>query len=175
MRKWCAPDGVISMMLGFVPSVSVPSCRITLSPSTFMSVASQSYHLISADELQSLDIPEKGVELVRGRLIISEPPGLPHSRLGASMTYLLSDYVRRNRLGTVYAGDPGFHLASDPDTVRGPDIAFVTAARVHRQPTNGFGKFAPDLIVQVWSPSNRRGEMLGRIADFLDAGTRLVW
>ena len=129
---------------------------------------------MTAEEFESLYLPDKTVELVRGRLVVSEPPGTMHGLIQARVSYRLIGYVIEHNLGEVLV-EPGFKVQRDPDTVRGPDIAFISQERVDQVPRRGFADFPPDLIVEVLSPGNRPTEMLGRIGDFLEAGTRLVW
>ena len=85
------------------------------------------------------------------------------------------DHVEANGLGQVYAGDTGFTLARSPDTVRAPDIAFIRRDRVPDPEPPGYPDLAPDLAVEVQSPSHRPGEMLAKVADRLRSGTGLVW
>ncbi|MGH7675591.1 MAG: Uma2 family endonuclease, partial [Gemmatimonadales bacterium] len=68
-----------------------------------------------------------------------------------------------------------FTLARDPDTVRAPDIAFISRARLPDPEPVGYPELAPDLAVEVLSPGDRPGELLAKVADWLNAGTRLVW
>jgi Uma2 family endonuclease len=84
-------------------------------------------------------------------------------------------FTQPQDLGQVLVGDPGFKLASSPDTVRGPDIAFVQRSRVPDPPPRAFADFAPDLAVEVLSPHDRPGEVLAKVGDWLEAGTRIVW
>jgi Uma2 family endonuclease len=69
----------------------------------------------------------------------------------------------------------GFTLHRDPDTVRGPDVAFVRKERVPDPIPATFLEFAPDLVGEVLSPNDRPGEVLAKIGDWLDGGARLVW
>lgn len=130
---------------------------------------------MTAEELLQVSIPGKRVELVRGVLVVREPAGLPHGRVMLNLARRLAEYVETNGLGQVYVGDTGFALARGPDTVRAPDIAFIRRARVPDPEPAGFPAMAPDLAVEILSPSNRPGEVLAKIADWLNAGTRLVW
>jgi Uma2 family endonuclease len=75
----------------------------------------------------------------------------------------------------VFAAETGFQLATDPDTVRAPDVAFVARDRLPLSGTTGYPALAPDLAVEVLSPGDRPGEVLTKVADWLSAGTRLVW
>ncbi len=122
-----------------------------------------------------MHIPGKQVELVRGRLVVKEPPGYLHGAIAAKLAYELMHYARTHDLGQVLVGDAGFHIAADPDTVRGPDIAFIARERVPEPRPVGYGRFAPTLVVEVLSPHDRPGEVLAKVGDWLEAGTRLVW
>jgi Uma2 family endonuclease len=131
--------------------------------------------LMTAEELLRSSFPDKRVELVRGKLIVREPPGYQHGLVTARLTGALVNHVAATGLGDVLAGDAGFTLARDPDTVRGPDVAFISRARAPRPTPIAFAPLAPDLVVEVLSPSDRQGEALEKAADWLNAGTRLVW
>ena len=123
-------------------------------------------------------MPDDGhkYELEAGMLVAEPLPGFRHGRVLAAMAELLRAHVRRNRLGVVLAGDPGFILARNPDTVRGPDVAFVSSARLRAgDDTARAFAGAPDLAVEVLSPSNSRAAMHAKVADYLVAGTRRVW
>lgn len=79
------------------------------------------------------------------------------------------------RAGAVFVGDTGFTLARNPDTVRGPDIAFIRTERLPQPIPSTFLDFAPDLVVEILSPDDRPGAILAKVGDWLDAGARLVW
>ena len=123
-------------------------------------------------------MPDDGYkhELQAG-ILVSEPlPGYRHGRILAMVAERLSAHVRQRRLGVVLAGDSGFILAHSPDTVRGPDVAFVSRER-HERSGDTVRAFAgaPDLAVEVLSPSNTPAAMHAKVADYLAAGTRRVW
>ena len=130
--------------------------------------------LLTADELQHVYVPDKRVELVRGLLVVRELPGMRHARVAMDLALALGAHVRAAALGRVYA-EAGFKLASNPDTVRGPDIAFISRGRIPDPEPTGFAGFAPDLVVEVISPGDRAGEVLAKVADWISAGTRVVW
>ena len=129
---------------------------------------------ITADELMRLQPPDKQTELVRGRMIVREPPGCRHGDIAVNLTVVLSQFVRTHNLGRVWS-ETGYVLSSNPDTVRGPDVSFVRHERVPDPIPRGYARFAPDLAVEVLSPDDRPGEVLERVADYLNAGTHLVW
>jgi Uma2 family endonuclease len=113
-------------------------------------------------------------ELIAG-LIVSEPFPTPrHDRTFRQLLRLLGDFVEARGLGEVF-GETGFVLARDPDTVRGPDLSFVSRERLANFDDARFFLGAPDLAVEILSPSNRGGEMHAKVADYLAAGARLVW
>jgi len=131
--------------------------------------------LMTAEELLHTHVPNKRVELVRGVLVVREPPGYQHGRVTAELAFQLTRHVKASGTGQVVVGDTGFKVASDPDTVRGPDIAVLTGERVPDPHTLGFPALGPDLVVEVLSPNDRPGEILAKVGDWLEAGTRLVW
>lgn len=131
--------------------------------------------LLSEWDLASL--PDDGFrhELQAG-LLLAEPSPFPlHAQVQARIIELLAGFARPHGLGQVLC-DGGFLLASNPDTVRGPDVSFVTRDRWNAVTDRGrFFRGAPDLAVEVLSPSNRAGEIHAKVADYLAAGARLVW
>ena len=131
--------------------------------------------LMTAEELLQTNVPNKRTELVRGRLIVHEPPGGRHGYVAANLAFRLNQHIDLTGAGAVLVGDVGFTLHRDPDTVRGPDVAFVRKDRLPQPIPNTYLEFAPDLVVEVLSPSDRPGEVLAKVGDWLDAGARLVW
>ena len=103
------------------------------------------------------------------------PAGEEHGWLSAMIAADLTVFVRQHRLGRVYVADTGFQIAHDPDTVRAPDVAFICAERAGERPGVKFFPGAPDLAVEVLSPTDRAGEVLAKVHDWLDAGCRAVW
>ena len=130
---------------------------------------------VTATDVERLSLPGKQVELVRGQLIVREPPSTRHGAIAANLGYHLSDFVRRRGLGVVFAQDTGFKIASDPDTVRAPDVAFVRQDRADQIPPRGYAELAPDLLAEILSPDDRPSEILAKVADWLAAGTQVVW
>lgn len=130
---------------------------------------------MSAEELEHVSYPDKVTELIRGRLVVREPPGTRHGAIASRLTHVLADFVYRNRLGVVFAQDTGFQIESNPDTVRAPDAAFVAESRAGAIHDRGYARVAPDLVVEVLSPDDRPSEVSAKVADWLAAGVRLVW
>lgn len=131
--------------------------------------------LLTAEELQALDMPGKSTELVRGRLIVREPPATYHGKVAAKLLFRLGEHVYPRNLGELFGQDTGFKIAADPDTVRAPDVAFLAADRATAIKARGYAPLAPDLVAEILSPDDRPGEVLGKVADWLDSGVRIVW
>ena len=132
--------------------------------------------LVTADELLRLDAQGFRGELVRGVLREMNPAGQRHGqiimRLGARLVAL----AEQTGLGTVVGSDSGVWLERDPDTVREPDLAFTSAARLPPgQVSDGYAEVVPDLVVEVASPSDRRREVHDKAVMWLSFGVRLVW
>ena len=122
-------------------------------------------------------MPDDGFryELVRGELRKMPPAGHVPSRLTMRLSIPLGAYVLKSGLGELYSAEGGFILRSDPDHIRVPDAAFVTREKVAAAgETTGFFPGAPDLAVEVISPSDSYSEVEEKVADWLDAGTRAV-
>lgn len=130
--------------------------------------------LMTADELLLYQPDDKQTELIRGRMVVREPPSAMHGQYAAFLAYLLMQHVLPRRAGRVFV-EAGFHIQSNPDTVLGPDVAFVDAARVAEIPPTGFAPLTPDLVVEVMSPGDRMPEVLTKVGRWLDAGVCLVW
>lgn len=131
--------------------------------------------LLTAEDLERVNLPNKRTELVRGTLIVREPAGFGHGKVAMRIGSALHAYVDRQGLGEVFAAETGFTLFRGPDTVRAPDVAFVSNERLPERSPRGFAELAPDLVVEVLSPGDGAGEVAEKIDDWLRAGCRLVW
>lgn len=131
---------------------------------------------MTADELFMM--PDDGFryDLVKGELRKMSPAGSEHGAIIARLTGRIMTHVEEHELGEVFGAETGFKLASNPDTVLGPDLAFVSKDRI---PATGipvtYWPGAPDLAVEVISPGNTRREMEEKVKEYLTAGVRLIW
>ena len=130
---------------------------------------------VTADELLHLSLPDKQAELVRGQLVVREPPGYRHGLVAFAIAARIGEFVRANELGVVVAAETGFKLFSDPDTVRAADAAYISRDRAPDPPPVDYLALAPDLVVEVLSPSDRAGEVQSKVSDWLIAGSHVVW
>ena len=129
--------------------------------------------LMTAEDL--LLLPDDGMqrELIRGVLTEDMPPGYEHGVVEARIARLFANYTEENDYGEVLSGDSGFLLERSPDTVRGPDVAWVAPGRLPG-PVAGYAELAPELVVEVKSPSNSNREMTDRAMMWLHSGSRMV-
>lgn len=132
--------------------------------------------LMTADELLALPRGEFRYELVNGELKKMSPAGQKHGRIIVRLTVPLAKHVLDHHLGEVYAAETGFKLRSKPDTVLAADIAFVRRERLEALgETESYWPAAPDLAVEVNSPSDTVREVEKKVMEWLEFGTRLVW
>ena len=129
----------------------------------------------TADELRRLPRGRHRYELIRGELKKMAPAGNEHGALAAIVTGFLIVHVRAHKLGKVYAAETGFKLATNPDTVRAPDAAFIRQARLDEVgPVQGYWPGAPDLVVEIVSPNDLYTEVSEKVAEWLNAGSGMV-
>jgi Uma2 family endonuclease len=119
-------------------------------------------------------------ELVDGVLVRMPLSGGEASSIAVRLLSRLAVYVEDHGLGVVTGADGGFVIdpIRRPDTELGPDVAFVQASRVPPRTSPEYARawpLAPDLAVEVASPSQYRPEMTEKVLQYLAAGTRLVW
>lgn len=114
-------------------------------------------------------------ELVRGELRRHPLEGHEHGRIAARIAGLLGSHVLANSLGAGYMCGTGFLITSDPDTVRAPDLAFVSQKRLDEvADVEGYWPGAPDLAVEVISPRDTYAEVEEKVLEWLAAGARMV-
>ena len=128
--------------------------------------------LVTADDLERLPEDDWRYELVRGRLIRMSPVAPRHGKVTMTLGAVLWQHVRAYRLGEVWT-EVGFRLFTDPDTVRAPDVAFVSADRLPARDTT-FYRGAPDVAFEVLSPDDTPWDIRDRVDDYLRAGTLMV-
>ena len=132
--------------------------------------------LMTADELLKLPDDGKRYELIEGVLNEMSPAGAAHGFVALNAAVILQQFVQPRGLGVVFAAETGFVLSTAPDTVRAPDAAFVAAERLPAGDLPaGYMRLAPDLVVEVVSPSDAASDLQGKVFTWLDAGCRLVW
>ena len=129
-------------------------------------------HLMTAAE--QVKFSRADFVLVKCELLTMSPSGAEHGAVTANLTLLLGSYLKARDLGTLYAAETGFRLETDPDTVLAPDIAFLGKGRVGSR-SKGYLSTAPDLAVEVLSPSDRKSKIEQKTALWLLFGAKAVW
>lgn len=130
---------------------------------------------LTAEEFLGAVLGPGSFELVEGEIVAVSPGNFLHAVVCAQIVYLLAEYARRTGAGRVLSNDAGVITGRNPDTVRGADICFYSAARLPKDQTKGWPEIPPDLAVEVYSPSNRRSEILGKVHEYLNVGVAMVW
>jgi Uma2 family endonuclease len=130
---------------------------------------------LTADEYSRT--PDDGLRhSLQAGLLIAEPQPFPrHAQIQTRLTRVLAEFVDSRDLGVVLT-EAGFLLSRNPDTVRAPDVSFVRADRFDvEEAERCYFRGAPDLAIEILSPSNRPGDTPAKVADYLAAGATLVW
>jgi Uma2 family endonuclease len=128
-------------------------------------------------DLEGIADGDHHYELVRGDLMIASPASPLQGRYASRLDIAIGSFVYEHNLGEVYTAEPGFILKPEPDAiVRAPDVAYVRKDRIPApDKQTGFWPVAPDLVVEIVSPSDRAEEIEAKVQDYLAAGTQLVW
>jgi Uma2 family endonuclease len=130
--------------------------------------------LVTAEELWQMP-DNRRRELVKGEVRERARSGFDHGATVDNFQVLLSNHVRANRLGVVVGAETGFRLSRTPDTVRGVDVGFVRADRIPAtgRPTT-YWDGAPDLAVEVVSPTDTVEAVEEKVDDYISAGCAMV-
>ena len=114
-------------------------------------------------------------ELSEGELLIMSPAGGEHGVVASRLDRKIGNFVDEYDLGYVTAAETGYILATNPDTLRAPDVGFVQKSRLPDGLPQGYIPLAPDLAVEVVSPNDQADEIQRKTGEYLRHGTRLVW
>lgn len=114
-------------------------------------------------------------ELVQGEIIRHMPTGHPHGFIENLIAFFLTLFVRESKSGRVLTGEVGIYTQRNPDTVRAADIAFISHERYAQTPPTGYLETAPELVVEIMSPSNTWSEVHEKLAEYFAIGVTLVW
>jgi Uma2 family endonuclease len=117
----------------------------------------------------------KHFELVRGEVVEMSRPGERHCLICLNAGTTLNLYARRRRKGYALSNDPGVIVERDPDTVRGPDVAYFEKGKPYAEMNPKFTEGVPTLAIEVLSPNDRIGKVTRRVGELLKAGVQLVW
>jgi Uma2 family endonuclease len=143
---------------------------------TCMSTATASTPgLLTAEEYAGRPDPGHPEELVRGRIVPMPQPNRRHGQICSKVGRILGNFADEHNLGHVLNNDAGVITTRNPDTVRGPDVAFYSYSRLPKGPLPAtYGAGMPEVIVEVRSPSDRWADVLDNAAEYLAAGVLAV-
>ncbi len=129
--------------------------------------------LISGEEL--LEMGDIGpCELVEGRIIKMSPTKMPHGKYEMRLVRYLGNFVEEHQLGEVSGGEVGIYTRRDPDTIRGADLLYISHARLADATPGGFLDVAPELVVEILSPTDRWGEVRKKLREYFEIGVMVV-
>src|SRR5687768_293716 len=137
--------------------------------------------VITAADLAELEARGIVREVVNGQSVEQsegEMTGKLHGRIEARLIYLLMQFIELLQLGYVYSGDTTYVLERTPEQiilVRMPDASFVRAGREDDTDPDAPHYLAPDLAIEIISPSERYGEIRAKLNDYIKAGVRQIW
>ena len=132
--------------------------------------------MLTAEDLLHLDSQGFRGELLRGVLCETMPAGVRHGKTVIKLSFRLEAFVDPRGLGTIVASDVGFLLERDPDTVREPDVAFISARKMPLdRDVPGFFDGPPDLAVEIASPSDSPRQLFDKARMWISFGVPLVW
>jgi Uma2 family endonuclease len=138
--------------------------------------ATNARRYVTSDEFLSHPAAMGPSELVRGEVRVMTPASGPHGVIAGTMFAALNAFVEARQLGLCFPDNTGFLLPGLGDTVRSPEVAFIRAAQL---PRGGIGPgwiaIAPDLVVEILSPSETASDLAEKLRDYRAAGTRLIW
>ena len=130
--------------------------------------------LLTAEQYAELPDDGRFTELVNGKVIEMTRPTFRHGACAGNVYLTLRQYVDSRGLGWVLTCDSGVVTHRNPDTVRGPDVAYYSYDRVPKgRAPDGYGP-APELVFEVLSPSNRPSAVTVKIAEYFAAGVKVV-
>ena len=127
---------------------------------------------LTVKDLKNLQeqLPDYRMELVNGEIVVMSPSGYESDEVATRMAAKLFNWVDDRRLGRVTGSSAGFTLPNS--NTRAPDVSFVQAERLRRSPRS-FAELAPDLMVEVKSPTDSLTKLREKIDEFLSLGTRV--
>ncbi|MEM6393221.1 MAG: Uma2 family endonuclease [Planctomycetota bacterium] len=131
--------------------------------------------LMTADEFAVFKgDDDKDYELIQGMLVEMPKPGTRHAQLQARLIIKLGAYLEANPIGEVI-GESGYRLTFNPDTVRAPDVAYLSRDQAERASDPGFLAVAPHVAIEINSPNDVMSEVLDKARWWLKQGSAQVW
>ncbi len=132
--------------------------------------------LLTADDLLRLYGEGVRAELIRGVLCKNMAAGVDHGKYVMNLAFAFGGFIKSRRLGSLIGSDSGIRLESDPDTVREPDLSFISSEKLPLgSSVPGYSEVVPDLVVEIASPSDSRRAVNDKARMWHSHGVRLIW
>ena len=139
-----------------------------------MAVAERTKKLITGEEL--LEMESIGpCELVAGEIVKMSPTNVEHAFLENEIGRILGNFVVEQKIGWVLTGEAGVYTQRNPDSIRAGDVIFISKERMPKRPRRGFLETAPELVVEIVSPSDRWADLHDKIEEYFGIGVQWVW
>lgn len=136
--------------------------------------AADETRLITGEELLAMgDVGP--CELIDGRIVPMTPAGAEHGNIEFDLGGELRAFIRQRKLGWILGGQVGIYTRRNPDRVRGADIAFISKQRLPHKPRKGFLEVAPELVVEIISPTDSWPNVRQKIKEYFAIGVERVW
>lgn len=133
-----------------------------------------SVRLITAEEFAAMPDDGRLTELVRGRIVEMPSPKPIHGYYRLNIGSVIREWVRARKLGRVVSNDSGVITERDPDSMRGPDVAYYSFQTVPDGPLNQEYWPSPDLAFEVMSEHDRWSELTAKAGEYMRAGVKVV-
>lgn len=131
--------------------------------------------LMTAEEFLAHHVHERGVELVRGRLVRLPMPGAKHGEVCANAALILGPFIKSHGLGRIMSNDTFVQTREEPASFRGADVCFISYSRLPKDQETPRGALpSPDLVVEVRSPTDRVNTLIAKATEYVEAGVAVV-
>jgi len=129
---------------------------------------------LTLDDLEQMPDDAMHRELIDGELIELPPPDHKHNSIALNLYDSLSFFVKARRLGRALH-EEGFEVTVDGRNWIQPDVSYVNEERLNREAGNKYLTGAPDLAVEVISPSERPKHILAKRSVLFQSGCKEIW
>jgi Uma2 family endonuclease len=169
-----SPQGGILLAQGVSPGNQGPGSFVPRGKFLIFLSRSSTMESMTGEELYRRPDLES-CELIDGMVVPLAPTKPEHGETELDLGYELRAWVRSSGRGRVLSGDVGIYIRRSPDTVRAPDVMFISHERYAQRQKGAYLTVAPELVVEVLSPEDRPGAVWEKLADYFSAGVDRVW
>jgi Uma2 family endonuclease len=127
---------------------------------------------VTVEELEQMSLPVPA-ELYNGKVVFKMASHV-HSVIQAAVAGEIYIYLKTNPVGVVSTDENYVLWPERKNQSRIPDVSFVAKDRLPKE-QNRFLPIAPDLAVEILSPTNNFDEVMLKAEEYLQQGTQIVW